>query len=233
MDASLTEKIEECLEFLYKCEKEGKNIVRMSEVSKALEMSPSSTTSLLRKMADMELVLYESYKGVRLTEKGRKIAKNVVRKHRLSERLLTDLLGMDWAEVHEHACRLEHAISDKLADIIEEKLGYPETCPHGHPISGDDPPVPDVPLSEVEPPAEVEVTRIMDESPAFLRRLSSIGILPGSVISVEDRAPLGGALLVRVLDTDIAIGKDVAPKIRVRLLRGGHRHRHRHRWGWK
>ncbi|MHA1593556.1 MAG: hypothetical protein ACTSXX_02310, partial [Candidatus Baldrarchaeia archaeon] len=65
MDVSLTEKIEECLEFLYKCEKEGKNIVRMSEVSKALEMSPSSTTSLLRKMADMELVLYESYKGVR------------------------------------------------------------------------------------------------------------------------------------------------------------------------
>ncbi len=228
-DKDLGEKTEECLEILFRLEKNNKR-VKTTELAEKLGFPPSSMTVLLQRLANMGLVNYEPYKGVKLTDKGRKVAIKIIRRHRLSERFLTDILGLDWCEVHEHACKLEHAITDKIEEKLDEKLGGPTVCPHGNPI-----PTPsgkiifeeDVPLSELQPTDEAIITRIIDENPTLLRRLIAIGILPGVKITVKEKSPLGGALVLKIGDYEVAVGCDVASKICVKTSTPPHRYRHR------
>lgn len=231
----LGEKIEECLEILFRLEKSQKR-VKTTELAKKLGSPLSSMTVLLQRLSKMGLVYYEPYKGVRLTDKGRKVAIKIIRRHRLSERFLTDILGLDWCEVHEHACKLEHAITDKVEEKLNEKLGGPTVCPHGNPIptpSGEIIFEEDTPLSELQPAEEAIITRIIDENPALLRRLIAIGILPGVKITVKEKSPLGGALVLKIGDYEVALGHDVASKICVKTSTAPHRHRHRMRRGAK
>jgi len=227
----LGEKIEECLEVLFRLERNNKR-VKTTELAEKLGSPLSSMTVLLQRLANMGLVDYEPYKGVKLTDEGRKVAVKIIRRHRLSERFLTDILGLNWCEVHEHACKLEHAITDKIEEKLDEKLGGPTVCPHGNPIptsSGEIIFEEDLPLSELQPTEEAIISRIVDENPTLLRRLIAIGILPGVKIIVKEKSPLGGALVLKVGDYEVALGRDVASKICVKTNIPHHRHRHRMR----
>src|SRR3990172_6127476 len=123
---------EEYLEDIYKLQ-EMHESATTSKLADRLELAPSSVSQMLKQLEQKGLVEYAE-KGVVLTKEGEFTAKKVIRKHRLSERLLTDILGFEWDKVHDEACRLEHDISSEMEEKIEEKLGNPKTCPHGYPI---------------------------------------------------------------------------------------------------
>jgi DtxR family Mn-dependent transcriptional regulator len=164
------------------------------------------------------LVAREPYKGVRLTEEGRKLALSVFRRHRLAERLLTDVVHLDWTDSHEEACKLEHAISDQLALAIEKSLGYPQTCPHGNPIpdkNGAVAPSKVIALSELENGEKATVSQIGDENTELLRYLAGLGVFPGVKVEVEEKAPFSGPMLVKVGSNSYALGLDVAAGIYV------------------
>ena len=124
--AEVTPKIEEYLEGIYRLQ-ERNGVARTSNIVKLLQVVPGTVTNTVEKLEKEGLVIHEPYRGVKLTEKGFKIALRVLRKHRLSERLLTDILSMDWDEAHEAACRLEHAITDNIIKKLEKALGHPKT----------------------------------------------------------------------------------------------------------
>lgn len=133
----ISENMEEYLEALWILEKEkGLELPKINEIAQALKVAPPSAVEMLKKMSRKDLVKYYPRKGVILSETGKKIAMRIVRNHRLSELLLTDILDVKFNEdVHEEAiCGLEHHISEDIADAVCTKLGHPRQCPHGHPI---------------------------------------------------------------------------------------------------
>jgi DtxR family Mn-dependent transcriptional regulator len=145
---------------------------------------------MVKALADAGLVDYEAYGGVTLTAPGRQLALHVLRRHRLVELFLVRVLGFDWTEVHDEAERLEHAVSDRVVDRIDELLGRPEVDPHGHPIPSSSGTLDSrvaVPLGEVEPGTRVRVARVSDRDAGFLRALERIGVRPGTRLTIQAR----------------------------------------------
>ncbi len=191
---------------------------RTGDIAKILGITPGSVTNTLEVLEAKGLVAREPYKGVKLTADGRKIALTVFRRHRLAERLLTDVLHFDWTDSHEEACKLEHAISDRLASSIEKALGSPQTCPHGNPIPderGSVPPTTSVALSDLGSGQKATVSQISDENTELLRYLASLSVFPGVKIEVEEKAPFKGPMLVKVGSASYALSLDVASGIYV------------------
>ena len=191
---------------------------KTGDVAKILGITPGSVTNTLEVLETKGLVIREPYRGVRLTNSGRKIALLVFRRHRLAERLLTDALHFDWTDSHDEACKLEHSISEPLASSIEKALGGPRVCPHGNPIpdeTGLVHPINGQPLSELRSGESATVSRIPDENTSLLRYLSSLGMTPGTKIKVEEVAPFGGPMLVKVGASSYPLGPDVAAGIYV------------------
>lgn len=191
---------------------------RTGDIAKILRITPGSVTNTLEVLEGKGLVVREPYKGVNLTAEGRKLALSVFRRHRLAERLLVDLLGMGWADSHEEACRLEHSISDEVANSIQKRLGDPKTCPHGNPIpdeKGSMAPMKSDALSTLENGEKAAVTMIPDETTEILRYLSTLGMTPGAKITVEEKAPFKGPMLVKVGESSYPISLDVASGIYV------------------
>jgi DtxR family Mn-dependent transcriptional regulator len=165
-------------------------LVSMRQVSSALGVAPGTATAMVKTLADGGLVSYEPYSGVRLTGPGRQLALHVLRRHRLIELFLVSVMGMDWSEVHAEAEELEHAVSDRLIERMDEMLGYPSVDPHGDPI----PDVHGVVEEAVLPSlldcalkTPVKVARIGDQSRDFLQLLERRGLKPGSILEVESR----------------------------------------------
>ncbi len=212
-----TSRIEEYLESIYKLQQE-QHPVSTSRLAEYLKLSPPSVSEMVKKLAHKGLVSQVG-KGVCLTDEGSLIAKKVIRRHRLSERLLTDVLGFKWDEVHDEACRLEHAISPEIEDRIAESLGNPKTCPHGHPI-------PDKegvlvkekvrPLSELKAKDKGIIVSVFEEDPKMLQYLASLGLIPDVCVEVEEVAPFGGPLIVCVSGSRYALGREIASKIKVK-----------------
>lgn len=212
-----TPRIEEYLESIYKLQQE-QHPVSTSRLAEHLKLSAPSVSEMVKKLASKRLVNHTE-KGVCLTDEGNKMAKIVVRRHRLSERLLTDILGYKWDEVHDEACRLEHAISPQMEDRIALSLGNPKTCPHGHPI-------PDKngvllkekvrPLSELKAKQKAIIVNVFEEDPKMLQYLASLGLIPDVSVLVEEVAPFGGPLIVCVSGSRYALGREVASKIKVK-----------------
>jgi len=192
---------------------------RTGDIAKILGITPGSVTNTLEVLETKGLVAREPYKGVKLTDQGRKLAMSVFRRHRLAERLLADVLHLDWVESHEEACKLEHAISEKVASSIEKALGNPKTCPHGNPIPdarGAFVPTKSETLSSLGNGAKATVVQVLDENTDLLRYLTTLGMYPGIKIEVEEKAPFNGPMLVKVGSTSYPLGLDVASGIYVK-----------------
>jgi len=212
-----TPRIEEYLESIYKLQQE-QHPVSTSRLAEHLRLSAPSVSEMIKKLAGRDLVSHTE-KGVCLTEDGKKIAKKVIRRHRLSERLLTDVLGFKWDEVHDEACRLEHAISQEMEDRIATSLGNPKTCPHGHPIPDKDGILVKERvklLSELRPRDRGIIVSVFEEDQKMLQYLASLGLIPDVCVKVEEVAPFGGPLIVCVSGSRYALGREVASKIKVK-----------------
>ena len=169
-------------------------------------------------MAKDGLVQISPSKVVSLTEAGRKAAARIVRRHRIAERWLTDMLGLDWVQADEEASKLEHALSDDVADRLHALIGRPATCPHGNPIPGvNSPRRRERPLATLKPGARSRVQRISEvaehEAPDLLRFLADHGFALGAEIETIRVTRGGGTQTVRVGDSEVPMSLDVASKI--------------------
>lgn len=216
--ATLT--VENYVKTIYLIGEEGEQkAASTGELARRLGVSPGSVTSMLRTLADSGLADYQAYEGVRLSEAGTRLALRILRRHRLIELFLARTLGLTWDEVHEEAEHLEHAVSDRLIDRIDEYLHYPRHDPHGDPIPKPDGSLdtkPNEPLACFHTQTPFVLERVLDQSPEFLRYLSQSGLGIGSKGVVIENHPSAGALIVRSGDSQITLGRSVAEKLLVR-----------------
>lgn len=216
----VTESAEEYLEAIYKLGEEGQPVA-LSTLAECLEISSVSANEMVRKLVERNLVLYEPYKGVSLTPAGQAKALAVIRRHRLWERLLTDVLGLSWDQVHEEACRLEHATSPLVEERLAQLLGEPKTCPHGHPMptaEGEMAVEAGCPLAELTAGQRARVLRVPEGDDALLRYLATLGLKPQVTVQVEVAAPFQGPLTVQVGEARHVLGRELASQIVVRPL---------------
>jgi DtxR family Mn-dependent transcriptional regulator len=194
-------------------------LVSMGRIGGALGVAPGTVTAMVKTLADSGLLLYEPYSGVRLTAAGRQLALHVLRRHRLVELFLVKVLKMDWSEVHREAESLEHAISERVIERIDEMLGFPAVDPHGDPIPDARGVVRERPLASLldcPPGAPVRVARVADQSPEFLQLVERRGLKPGSGVTVVARDAAADTLEVELADGGrLALGLRAASKILV------------------
>lgn len=215
----LTDEIlEDCLQGLYRLEGRGRP-AEVGELAAFARITPGTACDALRELQGRGLVENGQAGNVGLTVEGRRQAAGVLRRHRLSERLFADILGLPWDRVYDEAMRFEHALTPEAEARLASLLNHPETCPHGGPIPTADGSVssPAVrALDQVPAGTRARIQQIVEEEASFLRYLASLGLLPRAELRVEEVAPFGGPLLVRVGDARYALGRDVAAKILVR-----------------
>ena len=194
--------------------------VPTAALAERLGVSAPSVTGMVRKLARMELLVHEPYKGVWLTKQGERVALKVIRAHRLWELYLVEAVGLSWDQAHVEAEQLEHTLSDELAARLDEMLEYPAIDPHGHPIPAQDGSMPSfngVPLTELHPGSTGIVLQIWDDTPELLRYLGGLGIYPGEAIAVLAIAPFQGPIHVHVGGTDQALGREAACHVVVEM----------------
>jgi DtxR family Mn-dependent transcriptional regulator len=208
--------IEEYLEAIYGLQ-ERDGSAKTSELAKRLKVALGTVTNTIESMEKQKLIVHEPYKGVKLTAKGQKIALDVVRRHRLSERLLTDILRLEWSKVHDIACKLEHALSDKdVIKPLENALGNPKTCPHGNPIPSESGKLTEEQsevLANLDRGEKGTVVKVTDERTEMLQYLATLGLMPGASVEIEEKAPFNGPVMVKVMGASYALGREVASVI--------------------
>lgn len=211
---------EDYLKHIYLLQQQSDDrLVGMGKLAESMDVVPGTATSMVKKLARDKLVNYEAYSGVRLTSKGRRIAIRVLRRHRLIETLLVKTFGLDWSEVHEEAERLEHTISDKLLERIDDFLGHPLTDPHGDPIPDRDGKIPQVSLKRLvdcRAGDRVCITCVVDQHQVFLRFIDQHGLRPGTNLTVEEMDEAGDAMRIRTLGkSSLTMGFAAARKLLV------------------
>ncbi len=202
---------------------DSKALVPMGHLSSRLGVVPGTATTMMKTLAESGLVRYEPYTGVRLTAAGEKLAARVLRRHRLIELFLVQVMGMSWTEVHEEAEQLEHAVSDRVIDLMDEMLGRPEVDPHGDPIPG---PEGTVAQPEYETllscplGTPVTIRRVLDQDPDFLRFIEESDLKPGQTVRIERRDAAADRVSVRgPKDRVITVGARAAAKVLVQAAR--------------
>jgi DtxR family Mn-dependent transcriptional regulator len=206
--------------------------VSTNALAERLGITPGSVSAMLKKLDELGLTAHVPYRGVRLTDDGRRLALEVIRHHRLLESFLANALGMPWDRVHAEAEVLEHVLSEDLEELIAAKLGHPTVDPHGDPI-----PNADLELDEhsthsmesLQVGEEGVFVRVSDSDPEMLRYLAGCGISPGDRFAVRERQPFGGPLFVIFGEREHAIGGQLAGAMRVELDQSTHKHRARTR----
>ncbi len=198
-------------------------LLPMGHLAASLGVTPGTATTMVKTLAESGLVHYEPYTGVTLTSAGEKLAALVLRRHRLIELFLVRVMGYAWDEVHDEAEQLEHAVSDRLIDRIDEMLGRPETDPHGDPIPNSEGRVkPQDAQSLLTCPIRtpVIVSRVIDQDRVFLRFIEQNNLKPGESIEVEERDSASDSVQVRGKDDRrITIGTKAASKLLVNVAR--------------
>ncbi len=200
---------------------EGTHVVPMGELATAMDVVPGTATTMVKSLADAGLVHYEPRQGVSLTTNGRKLALHVLRRHRLIELFLVKIVGLDWSEVHDEAEELEHAISDKVLEKMDDLLGRPSVDPHGDPI----PPAKGKPVGSTKAidslatcaiDSTLRIARVLDQNVAFLQFVERCNLAPGATVRVVSRDPQQSAVVVKTGRTpNITLGLDAATKILV------------------
>lgn len=195
--------------------------VATGELASALEVSPGTVTGMLKTLSEASLATYTPYEGVLLTPEGQRLALRVLRRHRLLELFLVQTLDMAWDEVHEEAEHMEHAASDRLIDRIDAFLGQPAVDPHGDPIPRADGSLTEPagePMTNLPTGRPFRVVRVVEQDPAFLRYLSECGLDLNVVGELMENRPEAGALVVRVAERTVALGRTTADKVLVRAI---------------
>lgn len=200
-------------------QEDSEGLVPMGQIANALGVVPGTATTMVKTLAESGLVKYEPYMGVRLTPAGAKLAALVLRRHRLIEQFLVQVLGMNWTEVHDEAERLEHAVSERLIDRIDEMLGRPSVDPHGDPIPGPEgelarqtyPDLLSAPVGQ-----GLVVTRVTAQDAEFLRFIEQRNLKPGQRVEIADRDPASDSVTVRSEGGQLTtIGTRAASKVLV------------------
>jgi DtxR family transcriptional regulator, Mn-dependent transcriptional regulator len=211
----LTVAVQDYLKAIYALESAGERATT-SALARRMGVSAPSATAMTKRLDELGLVERLPYRGVALTEAGRRGALEVLRHHRLLERYLVDRLGLTLDEVHAEAELLEHALSEELEAKIDEELGYPTHDPHGDPI-------PDSELRlvhgesrtllDLEPGARGSIARVPDGDPELLRYLGELGLVPDAGVVMLEQAPFGGPVTVRTSSGEHAISRELADRI--------------------
>jgi DtxR family Mn-dependent transcriptional regulator len=197
----------------------GERLLPMGQLASAVGVAPGTATTMVKALSESGLVEYEPYNGVRLSPAGEKLAAMVLRRHRLVELFLVRIMGMPWDQVHDEAEQLEHVVSERLIDRIDDMLGRPAVDPHGDPIPG--------PEGQIARPnfdslltcpmhTRLLIARVTDQDPAFLRFIESHHLKPGETIEVEARDEMSDSVRLKGLaDQRITIGMRAASKLLV------------------
>lgn len=192
-------------------------LVTMGQIGTSLEVAPGTVTAMVKTLEKGGLLTYEPYSGVRLTLGGRRMAMHVLRRHRLIELFLVEILGLDWSEVHEEAELLEHVMSDKLIERIDALLGHPRTDPHGDPIpnvEGELQPTEHLNLAECPAGEGYRIARVSDQDEAFLRFVERHRLKPGAEVTIVERDPSAAAITLRPSDgEEVTLGGEAAAKL--------------------
>ena len=196
---------------------------RTGDLASALSVSPATATAMVKRMVAQGLVTHVPYRGVALSEAGRRLAAAVVRRHRIVERLLSDLLGYSWAEADKLAPCFEHDLPQEVEERLFDALGRPAACPHGFPIPGEGADgVPQLAqLYDLDPGARAVVALSSSVSSPMVAYLSEMGLVPGAEVEVIDKQPFGGPVVVRVGEVERALGERAGRQVRVRMLSPG------------
>lgn len=199
---------EDYLRLIWKAEEwEGRGATP-AELGAATGTVPSSVSGALGRLAKRGLIRHEPYGEATLTDEGRKIALQMVRRHRLIETLLVEQFGFHWDEVHEEAEHLEHAVSDRLLSRIDELLGFPDHDPHGDPIPDGEGRIAEtraLRLSDFREGDEVTIVRVSDHEPALLRYLEEQGLVPGEVVRIVSRSEFAGSMTLTVVGREVSL----------------------------
>lgn len=218
--APLSGPVEDYLKTIYELElRQG--AASTSDVAAALDVAPPSVTGMIRRLVGQGLVDHERYRGVRLTEQRRLAALRTIRRHRIIETYLAQVLGFPWDMVHDEADRLEHAASDELIERLSEAMGHPRADPHGAPIPTADGRIDESShrsLADLRDGESARMLRVSDRNPSLLRYLTEISLTPGVEVTMMERAPFDGPITLMVGNQAQMIGPGLAEQILVEPL---------------
>jgi len=207
--------VEDYLKAIYDLER-GAQPATTNEIALRLAISPASVSGMMRRLADQGLITHEPYRGVRLTEDGRRAALRTLRRHRILECYLTEVLGYPWDRVHDEAEKLEHAASEELIERMASALGDPAHDPHGAPIPSREGEVDEPTLRTLADAAvgeQVRVRQVMDKDAERLRYLAELGIRPGALVRILERAPFDGPITLGVGRTGAGVTRVIGPAL--------------------
>lgn len=213
----LTGPVEDYLKAIYELERTGGS-AGTNEIAAVLAIAPASVSGMLKRLAEQGLIAHERYRGVRLSEAGRRAALRTIRRHRVIESYLAQALGYPWDRVHDEAERLEHAASEELVDRMAAAIGEPLVDPHGAPIPSREGTVEERALDSLAsraPGDAVRVIRVGDEDGERLRYLAELGITPGTVLRIVAREPFGGPITLAVGRAERLVGPALAEHVLV------------------
>jgi DtxR family Mn-dependent transcriptional regulator len=215
-----TSTVEDYLKQLYLEQQTApERLVAMGKLASLMGVVPGTATVMVKALADSGLVTYEPRTGTQLTAAGEQLALHVLRRHRLVELFLVKVLNLDWSEVHDEAEELEHAISDKVLERMDEVLGRPAADPHGDPIpsaAGRVAYVPTRSLADCGLAQEMRISRVMDQGASFLQFIERCGLRPGVMVRVVSRDAEADAMLIEVIGgKEVMMGTKAAAKVLV------------------
>jgi DtxR family Mn-dependent transcriptional regulator len=208
---TLTRSVEDYLKAIYQLSPEGR-AASTSEIAQLLALSAPSVTGMVKRLSEHGLLEHVPYRGVQLTDEGRRAALRMVRRHRLIEAYLVEFLGYSWDTVHAEAERLEHAVSDTMIERMAAALGNPTVDPHGDPIPAVDGSIQELSctaLTDIPVGETVEIHRVHESQPERLRYMASIGLKPGAQVRVVDRQPFDDLVTIEVEGTQHVIGREL------------------------
>lgn len=193
-----------------------------SAIADQLGVAAGSVTGMIKRLADQGLVEHIPYYGARLTATGEEQAISLIRRHRILELFLVQILGYTWDRVHAEAERLEHAVSDELIDRMAQVLGFPSADPHGAPIPASGKAFVDrryPTLDKLDVGSSAVLRRVRDEDPEALRYLAELNLRPGAELTLTERGPFNGPLYIRVGDQDHIVSPELAQSVQVETVK--------------
>ncbi len=214
----VTSTVENYLKSLFLLDQQGEQEISTGELAKSLHVTPGSATSMIKTLSDAGLVDHRPHYGVKLTKRGRILAIHVVRRHRIVELFLVEILGMDWSKVHDEAEQLEHVVSDAVIERMDVLLKRPLFDPHGDPIPRADGTIPNLKhyaLSESKVGQELSVARMTDQDTHFLQFAEKHGLIIGAKITIVEHNKLADSLTIQTTNDTIVLGLSAAANIEV------------------